>query len=137
MLKIIPVFVFSLIMMCVFTGCHAAQEKAWNTALETTRQKISEDEFLKKNVERIELERRQFIRVYIVPQGAAGARSNFALATIQVAQIFGDLLFADPGNTFKEITVFGNVVDGDELIVCKYTKDGGAKIEKDRSVQTM
>ena len=137
MYKIIPVFVFSLIIIFVFTGCHAAQEKAWDTAMDTTRQKIAEDEFLTKNVQKIELERRQLVRVYIVSQGTTGARSNFALVTIKVAQIVGDLLFADPGNKFKELMVYGNLVGGDELIVCKYTKDGGARIEKDRTVQTM
>lgn len=137
MYKVIPAFLFSMLIMCVFTGCHAAQEKAWVAAIDATKQKISEDEFLTKNVQKIEFERRQYIRVYVISQGATGARSNFAKATVMVTQIIGDLLFADPGNTFKEITVYGNVVDGDELIECKYTKDGGARVTKDRTVQTM
>jgi hypothetical protein len=133
MYKIIPVFVFSLLLICLFAGCHAGQEKAWAGALETTNQKIAEDEFLSKNVQKIEIERRQLVRVYILPQSA---RNNFATITNKVTQIFGDALFSYPGNKFKEFMVYGSLVDGDELIVCKYTKDG-AKIEKDRTMMTM
>lgn len=134
MIRFIILSAISILILSVFTGCHAAQEKAWETTMEITRQKISEDEFLSKNIDHIELERRQFIRVYIVNQKA---RSNFAKITFQVTQIAGEALYAEEGNRIKELMVFGALVDGDEVIVAKYTKESGAEIMKDRSMHTM
>ena len=134
MIRFIIMFSVSILFISTFTGCHAAQEKAWETAMETTRQKISEDEFLSNNIDHIELERRQFVRVYINSQKV---RSNFAKITIEVARFAGDALFAEEGNRIKELTVFGNLLGGDELIVCKYTEENKAEILKDRTMHNM
>ena len=120
--------------MLLLVGCHMKQEKAWEETLAIANQKIAENEKLAANIDRIELERRQFIRVYIKPQKA---KISFQKLTLEVGKIVGEALFSNPGNSMKELTIFGNLVDGDELIVCKYTKETGIILEKDRTMLTM
>jgi len=134
MIKKISIILVLILSAFIIAGCHVAQERAWKNAIETTNKKIAEDPYLSKNIARIELERRQFVRIYINRQKA---RTSFSKLTITVGEIVGEALFADPGNTMKEITIFGNLVDGDELIVCKYTKEKGISLDKDRSMLGM
>ena len=134
MIRFIILSMISIFVLSTFAGCHAAQEKAWDVTMETTRQKISEDEFLSKNVDHIELERRQFIRVYINTQKV---RSNFAKVTVEVTRIAGETLYAQEGNRIKELMVFGNLIDGDEIVVCRYTAEGKGEIVKDRTMHSM
>lgn len=134
MIRFIILSAICILAFSTFTGCHAAQEKAWETTMETTRQKISEDEFLSKHIDHIELERRQFIQVYINNQKV---RSNFAKITIAVTSIAGEILYAQEGNKMKELLVFGILVDGDEIIVCRYTAENKGEIIKDRTIHNM
>lgn len=127
--------VISIILFSTLSGCHAGQEKAWKVTMETIDQKIAEDEFLSKHIHHVELERRQFVRVHINPQ--TGGRGNFANITVQIAQIAGETLFAQEGNEFTEITIKGNLVDGDEVIVCTYSTETGVLVIKDRTIHTM
>ncbi|MBU1022726.1 hypothetical protein KKB99_00470 [bacterium] len=127
-------FSILIVMISFFSGCHVAQEKAWQVTMETIEQKIAEDEYLTKNIHHVELERRQFVRVYINPQKG---RANFANLTVKVAEIAGAALFAQEGNKFTEIIIYGNLIDGDELIECKYTPESGVQVTKDRSMHTM
>ena len=134
MTKKIILLSYLIMLAAVLAGCHAAQEKAWTETMNITNQKIAEDPKLSANIDRIELERRQFIRIYIKKQKA---RSNFGKITVEVAKIAGEALFSNVGNKMKELIVFGNLVDGDELIVCRYTKETGVEVQKDRSMLGM
>jgi hypothetical protein len=134
MIKRISIISLLILTAFIIAGCHVAQEKAWTNAMESVNKQIAENPELSKNIARVELERRQFVRVYINPQKV---RTNFQKYTLEVGEIAGKALFADPGNTMKQITIFGNLVDGDELIVANYTKEKGIVLEKDRSMLGM
>jgi hypothetical protein len=125
--------------LLLFLGCHAAQEKAWKDALASGDAKIKQDEFLGKYVDHFELERRQYVRVYIKkPVHLAG----YAQVAAGVTKILGEELFAQEGNTMKQLLVKANLIMpdgtvGDELVECRYTPANGVEITKDRSMLGM
>ena len=138
MIRILCTGLMLFLIAAIFSGCHAKQEKAWEDAIAAAELRIAEDEFLSKWVDSIELERRQWIRLYM---RNPGYRAGFAKITEGVCNIIGEELFKQEGNTFKELIVKANLKDGDEIldeiVVARYTPETGAQITKDRTMHSM